>query len=73
MSFRVIYSSSLNLSNRDIGVKAIENLMKKKGKFDYVLLETTGLADPGPIASIFWMDEQLCSDLYLDGMYVYVV
>ena len=34
--------------HRDIGVKAIENLMKKKGrKFDYVLLETTGLADPG--------------------------
>jgi len=28
-------------------VKAIENLMKKKGKFDYILLETTGLADPG--------------------------
>ena len=41
--------------------------MKKKGKFDYVLLETTGLADPGPIASMFWMDEQLCSDIYLDG------
>ena len=54
--------------DRDMGVKAIENLMKKKGKFDYVLLETTGLADPGPIASVFWMDEQLCSDLYLDGM-----
>jgi G3E family GTPase len=32
---------------RDIGVVAIENLMKKKGKFDYILLETTGLADPG--------------------------
>jgi len=33
---------------RDVGVKAIENLMEKKGqKFDYVLLETTGLADPG--------------------------
>ena len=59
----------INPNTRDIGVKAIENLMKKKGKFDYVLLETTGLADPGPIASIFWMDEQLCSDLYLDGMF----
>lgn len=34
--------------HRDVGVKAIENLMAKKGrKFDYVLLETTGLADPG--------------------------
>lgn len=32
---------------RDNGLKAIENLMQKKGKFDYILLETTGLADPG--------------------------
>lgn len=32
---------------RDNGVKAIENLMQKRGKFDYILLETTGLADPG--------------------------
>lgn len=47
---------------------AIENLMKKKGKFDYILLETTGLADPGPIASIFWMDDDLGSDIYLDGI-----
>merc|ERR1719244_615259 len=55
-------------SVKDNGVKAIENLMKKRGKFDYVLLETTGLADPGPIASMFWMDEALCSELYLDGV-----
>lgn len=32
---------------RDNGVKAIENLMSKRGKFDYILLETSGLADPG--------------------------
>lgn len=37
---------------RDNGVKAIENLMTKKGKFDYVLLETTGLADPGIVIVI---------------------
>lgn len=55
-------------SVKDNGVKAIENLMKKRGKFDYILLETTGLADPGPIASIFWMDDELGSDLYLDGI-----
>ena len=42
--------------------------MQKKGKFDYILLETTGLADPGPIASIFWMDDELGSDIYLDGI-----
>ena len=48
-------------------MKAIESLMEKKGKFDYILLETTGLADPGPIASMFWLDEGLGSELYLDG------
>ena len=42
--------------------------MQKKGKFDYILLETTGLADPGPIASMFWLDDDLGSDLYLDGI-----
>ena len=44
---------------KDNGVKAIEMLMEKKGKFDYILLETTGIADPGPVASIFWLDEEL--------------
>ena len=33
-----------------------------------MLLETTGLADPGPIASMFWLDAELCSDLLLDGV-----
>lgn len=41
--------------------------MLKKGKFDYILLETTGLADPGPIAAMFWLDEGLGSEIYLDG------
>lgn len=37
---------------RDNGLKAIENLMEKKGKFDYILLETTGLADPGDLSTL---------------------
>jgi G3E family GTPase len=53
--------------DRDSGIAAIENLMKKKGKFDYILLETTGLANPGPIASMFWMNEELHSSISLDG------
>ena len=53
--------------SRDVGVKAIESLMEKKGKFDYILLETTGLADPGPIAAMFWLDDDLGSEIYLDG------
>lgn len=53
---------------RDTGVAAIEGLMRKKGKFDYILLETTGLADPGNLAPLFWVDEGLASTIYLDGI-----
>lgn len=53
---------------RDNGVQAIENMMKKTGRFDYVLLETTGLADPGPIASIFWIDDALQAQVHIDGV-----
>lgn len=42
--------------------------MAKKGKFDYILLETTGLADPGNLAPLFWMDDGLGSSLFLDGI-----
>lgn len=49
-------------------VTALENLMRQKGTFDLVLVETSGLADPGPIASMFWQDEALCGCLYLSGI-----
>lgn len=55
-------------SMKDAGVKAIENLMRNKGRFDYILLETTGLADPGPVASMFWLDQELQADIYLDSV-----
>ncbi|KFW00892.1 COBW domain-containing protein 2, partial [Fulmarus glacialis] len=70
-----LYEEWLELRNgclccsvKDNGVKAIENLMQRRGKFDYVLLETTGLADPGAVASMFWVDSELGSDIYLDGI-----
>lgn len=53
---------------RDTGVNAIESLMEKKGVFDYILLETTGLADPGNLAPLFWVDDGLGSTIYLDGV-----
>uniref|UniRef100_A0A8C0EFT0 CobW C-terminal domain-containing protein n=1 Tax=Bubo bubo TaxID=30461 RepID=A0A8C0EFT0_BUBBB len=69
-----LYEEWLELRNgclccsvKDSGVKAIENLMQRRGKFDYILLETTGLADPGAVASMFWVDSELGSDIYLDG------
>lgn len=42
--------------------------MEKQGAFDYILLETTGLADPGNLAPLFWVDEGLGSTIYLDGI-----
>lgn len=55
-------------SVKDVGVAAIENLMEQSGDFDYILLETTGLADPGNIAPLFWLDEGLGSSIFLDGI-----
>ena len=40
-------------SIKDSGVAAIEKMMQRKGSFDHILLETTGLADPGMPKSIF--------------------
>ncbi|KAI5290203.1 hypothetical protein KEM52_000535, partial [Ascosphaera acerosa] len=53
---------------QDSGVVAIESLMARQGAFDYILLETTGLADPGNIAPLFWADDGLGSSIYLDGI-----
>ncbi|KAF2153286.1 cobW-domain-containing protein [Myriangium duriaei CBS 260.36] len=53
---------------KDSGVQAIESLMSKRGNFDYILLETTGLADPGNLAPLFWVDDGLGSSIYLDGV-----
>ncbi|KAF2188563.1 cobW-domain-containing protein [Zopfia rhizophila CBS 207.26] len=56
-------------SVKDAGVAAIENLVQQQGgNFDYILLETTGIADPGRIAPDFWLDEGLGSNIYLDGI-----
>lgn len=49
-------------------VRALEGLMARRGTFDLVLVETSGLADPGPVAAIFWQDEAVCGSLYLSGI-----
>ena len=36
-------------------VNTIEKLMERKDKFDYIFIELDGLADPGPVASTFWV------------------
>ncbi len=42
--------------------------MSRRGTFDYILLETSGLADPGNLAPLFWVDDGLGSTIYLDGI-----
>ena len=38
-------------------VKIIKKMMKRKDKFDAIIIETTGMADPAPVAQTFFMDE----------------
>jgi len=66
--YRQVARHPIASDRRDTGIIAIENLMQKKGRFDYILLETTGLADPAPIASMFWLDDSLGASIYLDGI-----
>ena len=49
-------------------IRVLGNLMKRRDKFDYVLVETTGLADPGPVAQTFFMDDEIQNEFTLDGI-----
>jgi G3E family GTPase len=49
-------------------IRILGNLMKRRDKFDYVLIETTGMADPGPVAQTFFADDEMKSRLRLDGI-----
>ena len=49
-------------------IRVLGNLMKRRDKFDYVLVETTGLADPGPVAQTFFMDDEIGAEYSLDGI-----
>jgi G3E family GTPase len=42
--------------------------MRRKGKFDAIIVETTGLADPAPVAQTFFMDEQVGARTRLDAV-----
>jgi G3E family GTPase len=49
-------------------IRILGNLMKRRDKFDYILIETTGLADPGPVAQTFFMDDEVQSKTTIDGI-----
>ncbi|KAJ0680155.1 putative cobW/HypB/UreG, nucleotide-binding domain, cobalamin (vitamin B12) biosynthesis CobW [Helianthus annuus] len=45
-----------------------ELVSKKKGKFDHIVIETTGLANPAPIIQTFYAEDQIFNDVKLDGV-----
>ena len=49
-------------------IRVLSGLMKRKGKFDAIIVETTGLADPGPVAQTFFVDEDVKAKTQLDSV-----
>ncbi|MBN9016216.1 MAG: GTP-binding protein [Rhizobiales bacterium] len=49
-------------------IRVVEGLMKRPGGFDGILVETTGLANPAPVAQTFFMDEDVRAKSRLDAV-----
>ncbi len=49
-------------------IRILEGLMKRKGKFDAIIVETTGLADPAPVAQTFFVDQDVQEAARLDAV-----
>ncbi len=49
-------------------IRIIDGLMKRKGKFDAIIVETTGLADPAPVAQTFFVDQDVGERTKLDAV-----
>ena len=49
-------------------IRVVSGLMKRKGGFDAIIVETTGLADPGPVAQTFFVDEDVRAKTQLDSV-----
>lgn len=49
-------------------IRILGNLVKRRDRFDRILVETTGLADPGPVAQTFFVDDDIGALFRLDGI-----
>jgi G3E family GTPase len=49
-------------------IRILEGLMKRRGKFDGIIVETTGLADPAPVAQTFLVDDDVRRNTKLDAI-----
>ena len=54
-------------------IKTIKKIIKeKKDKFDHIIIETTGLADPAPVAQTFFIDSEIRELCRLDSILTFV-
>jgi G3E family GTPase len=49
-------------------IRILGNLITRRAQFDRIVLETTGLANPGPVAQTFFVDEAMRAEFALDGI-----
>jgi G3E family GTPase len=49
-------------------IRIISNLMRRRHKFDHLVIETTGLADPAPVIQTFFVDEDMREQMQLDAV-----
>ncbi len=49
-------------------IRIMDGLMKRKGKFDAIIVETTGLAEPAPVAQTFFVDQDVGEAATLDAV-----
>ena len=49
-------------------IRVVEGLMRRPGRFDGIIVETTGLADPAPVAQTFFVDEDVQRNARLDAV-----
>jgi G3E family GTPase len=49
-------------------IRILSKLFRRGTKLDGIIIETTGLADPGPVAQTFFMDESIKEFARLDGI-----
>jgi G3E family GTPase len=49
-------------------IRIIGNLMRRRDKFDYLVIETTGLADPAPVIQTFFVDDDVQAQTHLDAV-----
>ena len=49
-------------------IRILNQLLKRRDRFDYIMIETTGMADPGPVAQTFFTDDDLKNQFLLDAI-----